>query len=288
MIGIAGGTGKLGTHVVRLLVDQGRQVRVLTRDTNRASPLPRGVEVVTGDIRSKEALRGFLRGCTTVISAVHGFAGPGNPSPEATDDEGNRALIHAATEAHVEHMILVSVHGARADHPMSLHRAKFAAEEALRSSGLAYTVIRPTAFMETWGTVIGGALPSKGLALVFGPGRNPINFVSVRDVAPLVVRAVDDSSMRAQVLDIGGAENMGFESFAQRLIKASGRPGRIKHLPLPALRAMSWLARPFSPTFARRAKAAVVMNTEDMTFDGAVGNPHATLARTTLEEALRC
>jgi uncharacterized protein YbjT (DUF2867 family) len=170
---------------------------------------------------------------------------------------------------------------------MSLHRAKFAAEQELRKSGLTYTVIRPTAFIETWGTVIGSALPSKGLALVFGPGRNPINFVSVRDVASLVVRAVDDDSMRDQVLQIGGAENMGFERFAQRLIKASGRPGRIKHLPLPVLRAMSWLARPFSPTFARQAKAAVVMNTEDMTFDGAFGNPCTTIASTTLEEALR-
>jgi NADH dehydrogenase len=288
MISIAGGTGLLGTQVVRLLLRESRRVRVLTRDANRGSHLPRDVEVITGDLRSREDLRRLLSGSETVISAVHGFAGPGRPSPEATDNAGNRALIRAAAEAGVSHMILVSVHGARADHPMSLHRAKFAAEEELRKSGLAFTVIRPTAFMETWGTVIGGPLASKGLALVFGPGRNPINFVSVRDVASLVVRAVDDSSMRAQVLDIGGAEDMGFERFAQRLIEASGRPGRIKHLPLSVLRAMSWLARPFAPTFARQARAAVVMNTEDMTFGRTGGNPHATIASTTLEEALRC
>lgn len=52
----------------------------------------------------------------------------------------------------------------------------------------------------------------------------------------------------------------------ERIVEASGKPARIKHIPLFALRAMSALARPFSPPFARQAGPAVMMNTMDMSW----------------------
>ena len=110
----------------------------------------------------------------------------------------------AAAEAGVEHLVLMSVHGASPEHPMSLHRAKYAAEQALQASGLRFTIIRATAFLETWVTVIGGTLSDQGHALVFGPGRNPINFVSVRDVAAVVALSVQDPSMSNEIVEIGG------------------------------------------------------------------------------------
>jgi NADH dehydrogenase len=132
--------------------------------------------------------------------------------------------------------------------------------------------------------VIGAELGDKGHALVFGPGRNPINFVSVRDVAALVALCARDRFVSNEVLEIGGPENLGFVSVAQRLIGATGKPGRIKHVPLSVLRAMSILARPFSPAFARQARAAVIMNTLDMTFDASLRERFPTLPTTSLDD----
>ncbi len=286
MILVVGGTGTLGARLVPLLVDEGRTVRVLTRDAARARALPASVEVLTGDVRDAASLAAAVRGCTTVVSAVHGFVGSGSPSPESIDRDANRALARAAAEANVKRFVLLSVQGAAPDHPMSLHRAKHAAEEALRQSGLAFTILRPTAFLETWIGVIGGPLASKGEALVFGPGRNPVNLVSVRDVAALVALAVRDDALVGETLEIGGPENLGLATVAERLILASGKPGRIKHIPLPVLRAMSVLARPFSPTFARQARAAVVMSTIDMTFAERVRARFPTLPSTSLADVL--
>jgi len=53
---------------------------------------------------------------------------------------------------------------------MSLHRAKHAAEQALRASGLAWTIVRPAPFLETWTGIIGAKIAGNGQALVFGPG----------------------------------------------------------------------------------------------------------------------
>jgi len=287
MILVAGGTGALGTQVVRLLSVRGGGVRVLTRDPGRGAHLPNGVEIVTGDLRDPAAVAAAVRGCETVISAVHGFVGPGKPSPESVDRDGNRTLIRAAAHAGAGHVLLVSVLGAAPDHPMSLHRMKFAAEQDLASSGLAWTIIRPAAYLETWIAIIGAKIATSGQALVLGPGQNPINFVSAHDVAAIVDRAASDRSLRGQILDVAGPQNLTFTEIANRLIASSGKPGRIKHIPLPVLRAMSVLARPVSSAFARQGHAAVVMNTTDMTFDtSAIRDQFPTIPATSLEDVI--
>ncbi len=287
MILVAGGTGTLGTQIVRLLSARGAGVRVLTRDRSRAAHLPATAETIAGDLRNPATVATAVHGCAAVISAVHGFAGPGKPSPESIDRDANRALIHAAATAGVEHFVLVSVLGAAPDHPMSLHRAKYAAEHDLITSGLPWTIIRPAAFLETWITIIGANIPGSGQALVFGPGRNPINFVSAHDVAAVAGIAACDESFRNQTVEAAGPENLTFTQIAGRLIANSGRPGNIKHVPLPMLQAMSVLARPFSPVFARQAQAVVVMNTTDMTADvTAIHHRFPAIAATTLKEVL--
>ena len=288
MILVAGGTGTLGTQVVRRLSDRGQSVRVLTRDPTRAAHLPDTVQTLTGDLRDPAAVAAAVRGCATVVSAVHGFVGPAKPSPEAIDRDANRALIQAAATAGVEHLVLVSVLGAAPDHPMSLHRAKYTAEQALRTAGLPWTIIRPAAYLETWIAIIGAKLADNGQALVFGPGRNPINFVSAHDVAAVVDLAVHDQALRGQVLEVAGPENLTFTQLAERLITASGKPGRTRHIPLPMLRAMSVLARPVSPVFARQAQAAVLMNTTDMTVNvSTILDRFPTIPATTLDDVIR-
>jgi hypothetical protein len=130
--------------------------------------------------------------------------------------------------------VLVSVLATAPDHPMSLHRAKYAADS----------------YLETWVGIIGAKLADGGRALVFGPGRNPVNLVSAHDVAA-----------------------------------AGGRPGRPRHVPLPMLRAMSLLARPASPASARQAQAAVVMNNTDMAVElSGIRDRLPTIPATTLDQ----
>jgi uncharacterized protein YbjT (DUF2867 family) len=78
MIAVAGGTGRLGSALVKRLHDRGLRVRVLTRDPERARHLRHlGVDIVTADVRDRAGIRSALEGVCTVVSAVHGFVGPG-------------------------------------------------------------------------------------------------------------------------------------------------------------------------------------------------------------------
>src|SRR4030095_2243693 len=148
MILIAGGSGLLGTRVTQLLTARGHAVRVLTRDPQRARHLESSqIETVTGSVQDPDAVAQAVSGAQIVISAIHGFAGHGASNPTTVDLQGNRALIQAAKAQGVERFILVSIHGATIDHPIELFRMKRRAEEELQASGIAWTIIRPTAYM---------------------------------------------------------------------------------------------------------------------------------------------
>ncbi len=267
MILLAGGTGHLGGTLCNLLAAHGNRVRVLSRDPSRArAHVPAGVEFVAGDVRVASTLEPALAGVETVISAVTGF-GPGGSGPRQVDLRGNQNLITAAVAAGVEHFILVSIHGASPDHPLELYRAKFMAEETLRESGLQWTVIRPTVFMELWAGIVGDSLIKSGSATVFGQGENPINFVSVRDVARFIELCVADRRLRGTTLEIGGPENLTLNGVVELIAASSGREPKARHIPLTALRLGAALMRPVRPDLAGLIQASIRMDTTGMTFD---------------------
>jgi NADH dehydrogenase len=212
-----------------------------------------------------------MAGVTTVVSAVHGFAGPGRVTPASVDRTGNANLVDAAEAAGAD-VVMMSVVGASSESPMELFRAKYDAEQHLRASHARWTIVRSTAFVELWGEIL-----SK--APVFGRGDNPINFVSARDVALVVARAVDDSDLRGQIIEVGGPTNLTFNELAALLFEVRGTHRKIHHVPRWLLRSMALVGR--------RPRAALVMDTNDMTFDAAVPDARiADLPRTDLRAAL--
>jgi uncharacterized protein YbjT (DUF2867 family) len=272
------------------LTSQGLTARVLTRDPARASHLAGPlVEVAHGNVRTPATLTPALEGARTLISAIQGFSGTGGDSPTTVDWLGNQALIAAARAAGVEHVILLSVHGAAPSHPMGLMRMKARAEQALQASGIAWTIIRPTAYMETWLELVGTPLVQTGATRLFGRGRNPINFVAVDDVARLVAQAVSDPSLRNVVVEIGGPHNLSFRDVVQTVQQVTGVTGTVRHVPLPVLRVMTVVVRPFNGALARQAQAAVVMDTRDMTWDpGSLQARLPGVALTPLDDVVRC
>jgi NADH dehydrogenase len=287
MILVAGGTGTLGSRLVRRLVALGLPVRVLARNPSRAADLAAaGIEVMAGDVRDRRSVDGAFAGVDTVVSAIQGFAGGGGVSPASVDRDGNVTLIDAAAAVGAS-VVLVSVVGAAADSAMELFRAKYDAEQYLMRSGVAYTIVRATAFVETWAMMIGEPLKKNGVTMVFGRGDNAINFVSAHDVAALLERAVTDRTLRGRIIEIGGPDNVTFNRMAALVQLAAGRTGRVRHIPRAMLRTMAIAARPLNAELARKARAGVVMDTEDMTFDARPGRSEfAGLPETDVKTAL--
>ena len=266
MIAVAGGSGRLGTILVDRLVARGESVRVLSRTPQSTFQRRPNVETVLGDARVPEHADRFVAGTHTVVSAMSAFGMKG-VTPSEVDRDGNANLIAACERQGVEHFILVSVRGASATHPMELTRMKYAAEQQLMRSSLSWTILRCSPFTETFQHVLGAPLLEKGKTVVFGRARNPVNFVSAHDVAWCIERASTEAALRGAVIEIGGPENLSLVEFVASFAAETGARGPVKHVPLPMMRLMSIVARPFNPTFARMVQAGVVMDTTDMTFD---------------------
>jgi NADH dehydrogenase len=284
---VAGGTGRLGTLLVSRLVSRNLPVRVLTRQPARAHHLAGDlVTVVCGDVRDRESLGPATAGVDVVVSAVHGFTDPDRSALAAVDRDGNAKLVEAAKGAGAD-FVLMSTVGAAGDSPMELFRMKHAAEQHAAHSGVPTTIVRATAFLELWIDLLHHTAARSGRPLVFGRGQNPINFVSVADVAALVEQAVIDPTTRGKTLEIGGPNNLTFDQLSQAVQSAAGRPAAPRHIPSVILHLMANSVGRVKPELGRQARAALAMDRADLTFDPTdLHQRHADLPSTTLADVL--
>lgn len=183
-------------------------MRGLVRTTSAAEKVAAlqdiGVEIVRGDLKDRASLDAACAGADVVISTVTTIvtAQPGD-SFDATDSAGNIALIDAAKEAGARQFIFVSFDTSSfPDAP--LITAKRNVEAHLKSSGLEYSILQPTFFMEVWLGPHLFADPATGTARVYGEGTRPVSYVGVGDVAEVAVKCVNNAVARNATFTFGG------------------------------------------------------------------------------------
>jgi len=288
MILISGGTGVLGRAIARQLLEEGRSVRVMTRNPARAEALhARGAQVVVADLRDPESVRRAVSGATYVITTANAFVGRGAESVAAVDVRGTQNLIDAARDAGAKRFTFTSARLPPAYRSIDYFAAKFENEEYLHRSGLTWTILRPTAFMETWASMIGEPLVTKGSTQIFGEGTNPVNFVAVDDVAKVAAMTLDRPDAEKAIVEIGGPENLTLLEVADIFERVTGKKGRRKHLPVPLMRMMAPLVRPFNPVFARMIRAGILAATVPQPFDPAPMLARFPITLTRLEDWVR-
>lgn len=268
MILVVGGTGRLGRAVVPLLIGAGRRVRVMARGASQAFPgrADDGVELLRGDLASEADCRGAVAGCTAVVFAASGF-GIKDSDPRTVDRDGAVRLVRAAADAGVEHVVMMSMHGAAPDGPIDFLRCKAVAEDSVRTSGMAWTVVRIGALLDQRLENMTVPLETKGKVLVFGSGSAPVTYTSVQDAAAVVLRALSDPALRNRVIE-WGSQTLTANEIAEAVLTRAGH-GSVQRIPPAAGRILSIAARPFSPFLARIAGAGVWEESGGGAFDWA-------------------
>jgi uncharacterized protein YbjT (DUF2867 family) len=208
MILVAGASGELGRAICRKLVERGGTVYGMVRETSAPEAVAEleamGVTLVRADLASPESLREACSGCDSVVSGMTAMGRAGE-SIEQVDRDGQLALVAAAAEEGVERFVYVSFSGVIGkDDPLTL--AKRAVERTLKHSGMTWTVLRPSYFMESWLSPQLGFDVAAGKVRIYGAGREPISWVARDDVAAFASAAVDSEEARNATLEIGGPE----------------------------------------------------------------------------------
>jgi NADH dehydrogenase len=109
---------------------------------------------------------------------------------------------------------------------------------------------------------------ASGKALIFGRGRNPINFVSAVDVARTIEHAVAAPIEARQTIEVPGPQNLTLLDLVDIVRAASGRSGSGRHIPRGMLRLLSVILRPVNRMRAQQIAAALAMDTREMAVDG--------------------
>jgi len=258
MILVAGSTGILGTEICCRLATRGKTVRGLVRSTSDPQKVNRlqelGVQTVVGDLREPASLAAACQGIETVITTATTTVSmqPGDSIP-TTDQQGTLNLVAAARQAGVKQFIYLS-YSANLDNcatPCALTVAKRTVEQAVIASGMTFTILRPSAFMEFWLSPAGGFDFPHAKANVFGDGHARLSYISVGDVAEYAVESVDNPAARNTIFELGGPAALSAVEAAQVFQQFGGKPFELQYVPAAALQAQRDAAtNPLQQTFA--------------------------------------
>jgi uncharacterized protein YbjT (DUF2867 family) len=256
MILVVGSTGKLGTEICHILACKGFPIRALIRPTSdpqRVEWLKNyGSELILGDLRHPASLVDACRGVHAVICTASALSSyqPFINDFKAVDLEGILNLIDVAREAGVPHFIFISL-SRNIDLESPLRNAKRAVEKHLRESGMVYTVLSPAFFMETWFSRAVGFDPIAEKAIVYGDGKNPICWISYRDVAQFAVSSLSNPLAYDATLELVGPQALSPCQVIRIFEEASHRNFKLTYVPEKTLREQLKVARdPLQQTWA--------------------------------------
>jgi uncharacterized protein YbjT (DUF2867 family) len=241
MILVVGATGLVGGEVCRRLATRDIPARAMVRPTSDPAKVEAlralGIEVVEGDLRDTASLTEACRDASAVIDSVSSmpFAyQPGVNDITTTDLEGALHLIDAARATGVGQFVYTSFSG-NIDLDFPLRNAKRTVEAYLKLSGLTYTILRPSYFMEVWLSPAVGFDVASAKATIYGDGANPISWIALGDVAEFAVRSLDNPAARNAILELGGPAALTPEQVVGVYERVYGRPFEVAHVPAAAL-----------------------------------------------------
>ncbi|KKD34459.1 SDR family oxidoreductase [Limnoraphis robusta] len=199
---VTGATGGLGSRIVRRLRQQEKEVRGFVRLTSRYSELEsRGANIFIGDLERDKDIYKACQGVKYVISS-HGSGG----KAQAIEYRANIELIDAAKEAGVEHFVFISVLGVdRGYEDSPVFKAKREVEKYLQTSGLNYTILRPSAFASSL-LPLAERFKQTGIYLLIGDAQNRTSVVSTDDLARIAIDSVFVEAAQNKILPVGGPE----------------------------------------------------------------------------------
>ncbi len=238
---VTGGTGFIGSRIVGALVAQGRPVRCLVRGGDVARE---GVESAAGDMTDTDSLRRAADGCDAVVHLVAGKLGLPEEFQRAMA-QATKNLIGAAEAAGVRRFVLMSSLGTdeRTAGLTAYSRAKWEAQQALESSGLAWTVFKPSfVFGPDGGMLPGFKKIARGPVIVIpGDGKRRLQPIWVDDVAAYYARSIDEPRAEKRVFELGGPDLVTWNEFWERLKAAVGSRRPVIHVPMPIMKAQTRL-----------------------------------------------
>lgn len=246
MILVSGATGAIGGEICTLLSAANVPFRAMARRQTQVEALrARGIDAVRGDFDRPETLDAALRGAEVLFLITP-------PTPAQFEQE--IAAIDAARRAGVGRIVKLSASDANIHSTVPWARTHARIDHHLRAAGLAWTILKPTAFMQNFlwfkDPIARGFLPQVA-------GKGSVSWVDTRDVARVAATVLRESGHASATYFLTGPETLDMAEAAARLGAVTGRKVRYLDLPNPLFAALlrvtgnsRWLTRGLVVQFA--------------------------------------
>jgi uncharacterized protein YbjT (DUF2867 family) len=249
MIVITGATGFVGQEVVKQARADGHAVRAIVRDPKARAALALvekyGVELFHGNVIYAPSLEGSMQGGNCVIHLVGIIHEWKENTFQRVHTEATANVVEAARKAGLKRYLHMSALGTRADARSRYHQTKWAAEEEVRKSGLAWTIFRPSVIYGPGDqsiAVLSNLLRRAPFVPVLGNGNSKIQPVSVENVAKSFVSAVKNDGTIGKTYDLCGPDAFTWNELYDKLLTFYGLRKPKLHLPLPIARVIASVA----------------------------------------------
>ena len=279
-VGLFGGTGFVGSYLVEALLAAGHEPSVLVRAGSESKLARRErCRVVRGDLDAAAAIRETLEDCQAVIYNV-GILRE-RPAQGITFErlqyQGAVDVVEAARAAGIERYLLMSANGVKAS-GTPYQTTKHRAEQALRESGLKFTIFRPSVIFgdpngrmefasQLHRDMVAAPLPAVNFQSGLAPGGEDVVMspVAVEDVADAFIAALADPATIGGTYPLGGPEVLTWGEIIQRISAAAGKRKWMLPMPIGIMRLgatlFDWL--PFFPVTRDQLSMLAEGNTVD-------------------------
>ena len=248
LITVFGGTGFVGTQVVRALARRGARVRVAVRNPGRGYRLRMlgdvgQIQIVQANIRNDASIARALEGAEAAVNLVGILYGAAAQTFRAVQVDGAAAIARAARAAKLDRLVQMSAIGADRASPSDYARSKAEGEQAVRDIFGRATVSRPSivfgpedGFFNRFGSL---ASISPVLPLI-GGGETRFQPVYVADVAQAIARAATDDACAGQTYELGGPGVHSFRELMEMVNTVTYRRRALVPVPWPVASAIGF------------------------------------------------
>lgn len=301
---LTGATGFVGSHLVKGLLAAGHSVRALVRSLDKARTRAPGIEYTPGDILEAASLREVMPGCDAVIHLVGTITEAKGATFERVHHEGTRKVVAAAQASRIRRFVHMSALGTRPNAVAAYHKTKWKGEEAVRTGGIPWVILRPSLIYGPgiygpgiYGPGIYG--PGDGftthmlqlmrkvpLRPIVGSGQYPVQPIYIEDVVDCFVQSLSGDAALGREVALGGPRAMPIEEMLDALADAASIRKRKIHLPFWLMYANAAFLEAFLP-FPPVTRNQLTMMREGSTCDTAPMLTTFRMKHWTLEEGLK-
>lgn len=239
---LAGATGYLGDYLLKELIKEKNQVVAIVRDAKKFKNIEENyLEIKEAEVTKPETLIEVCKGIDTVISTVGITRQKDGLTYMDVDYQANINLLKEAKRSGVKHFVYISAINGDKYRYLKIFEAKEKFVDALKTSGLNYTIVRPNGFFSDMKDFL--QMAKSGRVYLFGSGSQKFNPIHGEDLAKVIVSHLE---ITVKELTVGGPDILTLNQISKLALQSFNKPIKIVHFPDRLRRFTIWFLRTFT------------------------------------------